>query len=426
VNHVCRACGRSFQATAQAPDAPFTCDCAPDGHDRVLTPTPDLGALRFPTAPEANPFVAYRRFLSAHGLGLPDADYVALVERLDAAITRVDGAGFRATPFAPRADAVDGVQVWIKDETGHVAGSHKARHLMGVLLHLEVTAALGWRKGAPRLAIASCGNAALAAAVLARAAERPLTVYIPPDADPAVVARLESLRATIQVCARQPGEAGDPCYLRFVEDVAAGALPFCCQGPANGITLEGGKTIAYEMGAALNGQALDHVVIQVGGGAFASAIVTGLRELVVLGVLPRMPRVHTVQTTGAAPLARAADRVRARADEQGLDAALAHAATHRAEYMWPWESPPVSVAHGILDDETYDWLTVVDGTLSTGGESLVVSEDALRAARLRAHALGVPASHTGAAGLAGLSVLRERGLVAAGEHAAVVLSGVER
>ena len=40
------------------------------------------------------------------------------------------------------------------------------------------------------LAIASCGNAALAAAVVARAADRRLRVFIPPDADPAVVARL--------------------------------------------------------------------------------------------------------------------------------------------------------------------------------------------------------------------------------------------
>jgi hypothetical protein len=34
------------------------------------------------------------------------------------------------------------------------------------------------------LAIASCGNAALAAAVVARAGGWPLTVFVPPDADP--------------------------------------------------------------------------------------------------------------------------------------------------------------------------------------------------------------------------------------------------
>ena len=44
-----------------------------------------------------------------------------------------------------------------------------------------------------------------------------------------------------------------------------------------------------------------------------------------------------------------------------IDAALAYAARHRSDFMWPWEAEPHSVAHGILDDETYDWLAVVAG-----------------------------------------------------------------
>jgi len=31
--------------------------------------------------------------------------------------------------------------------------------------------------------------------------------------------------------------------------------------------------------------------------------------------------------------------------------------------MWPWEETPRSVAHGILDDETYDWLAIVKGIM---------------------------------------------------------------
>ena len=82
----------------------------------------------------------------------------------------------------------------MKNETGNVSGSHKARHLMGLLIHLEVVERLGlaMRRGSEgqHLAIASCGNAALAAAVVARAAARPLEVFIPTTADPKVVARL--------------------------------------------------------------------------------------------------------------------------------------------------------------------------------------------------------------------------------------------
>ncbi|NIR37703.1 MAG: hypothetical protein GWN79_06755, partial [Actinobacteria bacterium] len=79
--------------------------------------------------------------------------------------------------------------------------------------------------GSP-LAIASCGNAALAAAVVARAEQRDLRVFIPTWADEAVVEDLERLDARIEVCERREGESGDPTYLRFLEAVDDGATPF--------------------------------------------------------------------------------------------------------------------------------------------------------------------------------------------------------
>ena len=51
------------------------------------------------------------------------------------------------TPF-DRSDVLSdelGADVWVKDETGNVGGSHKGRHLAGALLHLR--AARGARAG---------------------------------------------------------------------------------------------------------------------------------------------------------------------------------------------------------------------------------------------------------------------------------------
>ncbi|MCA9519145.1 MAG: hypothetical protein KC635_29620, partial [Myxococcales bacterium] len=95
-------------------------------------------------------------------------------------------------------------------------------------------------------------------------------------------------------------------------------------------------------------------------------------------------------------------------------------------YMAPWETPPHSVAHGILDDETYDWYALVRGMLRTGGWPVVVEDDAIiEATGLARKALKVNASHTGAAGLAGALVdLAQH--PASGERVAVVLSGVAR
>ena len=94
-------------------------------------------------------------------------------------IAAVDGAGFTVTPFA-RADALSDALgfgedggVWVKDETGGVAGSHKARHLLvDPAPHQGRRGARPSAAGKRRLAIASCGNAALAAATLAAADQR--------------------------------------------------------------------------------------------------------------------------------------------------------------------------------------------------------------------------------------------------------------
>jgi threonine synthase len=79
-----------------------------------------------------------------------------------------------------------------------------------------------------------------------------------------------------------------------------------------------------------------------------------------------------VQTLGAYPLKRAYDLLAPRSAASPAGP-LRYAATHRHEFMWPWEQQPHSIAHGILDDETYDWLAVVTGMFDSGGSPLVVT-----------------------------------------------------
>jgi threonine synthase len=443
---VCSGCGSEV-----GPEEPYPFRCPKTGADldvdHVLVRVLDTSAVAFPDAGDAepNPFVRYRelfrsRHLAEHS-GLDDAAFSEIVDLLDQSVARVDGYGFRVTPFVREGDLSNRLGfspaggVWVKNETGNVSGSHKARHLMGLLVHLAVAERAGLLDPADRdvrpLAIASCGNAALAAAVVARAADRRLQVFVPTDADPVVVARLKELEADIVVSPREPGVPGDPTYHALKRALEGGALPFTCQGNENGLAIEGGITLGYEMASQLRdaGETLDRVVVQVGGGALATAVIQGLREAHALGALASVPALHTVQTTGAYPLARAVDRVVTWRDENttSTDVALAYARSHRHEFMWPWEEAPHSVAHGILDDETYDWLAVVRAILETGGSAVVVDEAALREAnRLGFDATGIPADHTGTAGLAGLMALRRRGEVGDDERVAVLFTGIRR
>jgi threonine dehydratase len=307
--------------------------------------------------------------------------------------------------------------VWVKDETNQVAGSHKGRHLLTILLHLlaaETAGLVPWAPAArrPSLAIASCGNAAVAAATLAAAVVWPIRVFVPVAADPAVVALLDALGADVVHCPRLTTDPpGDPCVHRFREAVAAGAVPFSVQGPENVWCLDGGRTLGWEMGLQSADEPMDRLFVQVGGGAFAACVAAGLDDA------QRQPRVHAVQTASCAPLERAWRRS-IDLDPDGIGASW-------SDWMWPWEHVGTSAADGILDDETYDWLPVVRAIRRTDGSAIVVSEDdVLRAHELAREHTDVDVSPTGTAGLAGL--LASRGHVGDDERVAVVFSGVQR
>lgn len=408
---VCNGCG--YTVPPEDP-RPFRCPRAgSDDTDHVLrrkiaAGTP--GLLQAFHDHEPDPFIRYRKLTrawqTAMAKGMRDEEFIGIVRSLEDRI----GEAFRETPFYEQnglAQAMDlQADLWVKNETGNVAHSHKARHLMGIAIWLSVVD----RGNKQRLAIASCGNAAIAAATVARGMGRELDVFIPADAGQAIVAQLSSLGATIVRCDRRAGERGDPAYLRFREAVARGALPFTVQGNENALALEGGATLGWEMVSQLmsNGATLDRLFIQVGGGALASSVISAFED----AGMP-LPRIHAVQTS-VSPLKRAFDRI----------ADLDYAIHHRSEFMWPWETPGRSVATGILDDETYDWANVVRGMLASGGFPIVVSEELLlEANRIAVASTGIRASHTGTAGLAGLMELQRRGEIAENEAVGVIFTG---
>ena len=435
-------------------------------------------------------FGRYSRRLETNRLaetGAVSADGLATaVRELDDAVARVDGHGFEPTPFGEAPELAEAVgigdsELWVKDETGNVSGSHKARHLFGVALAHRLAAVDDDGGEVPPYAIASCGNAALAAAVVARAVGRPLDVFVPTWANDAVVDRITELGGRVVRCEREPGVTGDPAHHAMLAAIEAGAVAFSCQGTETPATIDGGRTLAWEMVDALVEHdggppaRLDRLFVQVGGGALATAVVTGLAAAVASGDLARLPAVHAVQPQGNHPLVRAWDTLalELRAQERAgggrdrlyfLDRILfAQAATQgtmdnrlRAKiaeetppipdgrlrelvrrlrddperYMRAWDSEPVSYASGILDDITYDWVDIVESMLASGGWPLVASEDDFRRAHRLAHLhTRIDVCPTGASGLGGLLALsaaaegaRVTG-VSPGERVAVLFTG---
>jgi len=420
----CAVCGATVDG-----GVPLSWQCprvARGDRRHVLAIDPDRPPL-VATASD-NPFLSYRSHLAVdrlgEGLGLVPARREQLIVAADEAVAAVAGTGFRKTPLR-REDALSDALgfsadggVWVKDETGNVAGSHKARHLFTILLHLLTVEEAGrapWtRDSRPALAIASCGNAAIAASTLAASQRWPITVFVPVSASASVLALLDELGADVVACPRRDGDPpGDPCIHRFREAVAAGAIPFSVQGTENVWCLDGGRTLGWEI-AESAGDRLDRVVIQVGGGAFLSSVGN---SLVTAGIAPRL---HAVQTEGCAPLARAWSHARRTGGVAGVG-------SRWGECMWPWESEPHSLADGILDDETYDWIGVLEAMERTGGHPVVAPEASVERAYAVARDLtAVDVSPTGTAGLAGLLAMLDGGEIAADESVAVVFSGRRR
>ena len=378
-----------------------------------------------------NPYIAFRKYLAwdafAAALGMSDDARVSLIRQADAAVQRVAGTGFRFTPFA-RHDALSdalgfsaGGGVWVKDETHGVAGSHKSRHLFTEMLHLlaaEETGTVPWStpEARPPLAIASCGNAAFAASTLAKAMQWPIEVFVPENAAAELTDLLLSVGANIVHCPRLSNDPpGDPCVHRFREAVARGAIPFGVQGTENAWCLDGGRTIGWEMAVvaeSLPGSLFSRMFVQAGGGAFVTCAANGFFA----GATK--PKVHAVQTEGCAPLARAFEIARKTGGAR-------NAGSRWAQCMWPWETTPVSLADGILDDETYDWVGACNAMADSDGYPVVASEDRVRQSFEMAHRLtNIDVSPTGAAGLAGLLEMRRE--IADDERVIVIFSGVRR
>jgi len=90
---------------------------------------------------DPNPFVRFGPRMAwwafARANGMSEDDCIELTRRV--------ASRFEVTPLrrSPELSELTPGEVWVKDETGNVAGSHKARHLTGVLAHLLAAEQLG-------------------------------------------------------------------------------------------------------------------------------------------------------------------------------------------------------------------------------------------------------------------------------------------
>ncbi|MGC9400161.1 MAG: threonine synthase [Anaerolineae bacterium] len=294
---------------------------------------------------------------------------------------------------APRlAEQLGLKHVWVKDDGVNPTASFKDRaSAVAVVKAREV--------GAEIITTASTGNAAAALAGLSASVGLPAVIFVPKSAPPAKIAQHLVYGARVLLV---DGTYDDAFELTL--EVAREYGWYNRNTAYNPYMTEGKKTGVLEICEQLRWQAPDRIFVPVGDGCIIGSVHKGLKDLLALGWIDRMPKIMGVQAEGSAPLVDAWER--------GLEG---------------WEMEPVaahSVADSIVAGLPRDRNKALAAVRETGGAYLAVSDEAiLEAIPTIAQNTGVFSEPAAAAAYAGLVKAVDQGLVDADERVVVMLTG---
>lgn len=283
-------------------------------------------------------------------------------------------------------------ELWIKDDGRQATASLKDRaSAMAVVKARERSAAV--------ITTASTGNAAAALAGLCASVGQSSVIFVPESAPPAKIAQILVFGGRVLLVRGSYDDAFELCLK------AAKAFGWYNRNTGyNPYMTEGKKTVAYEICEDLGWRPPDRIFVPVGDGCIIGGVHKGLKDLLALGWIDRMPKIVGVQAAGSAALYQAWRDGTAPLDMRPI---VAH-----------------TVADSICAGLPRDRIKALAAVRESGGAFVKVSDEQILAA---IPALGqgcaVFAEPAAAAAYAGLLQARAEGLVDAGERVAVLLTG---
>jgi threonine synthase len=214
------------------------------------------------------------------------------------------GEGLTALLPAPRLGAAIGSErLYVKDEGLNPTGSFKARGMTAAVTRAK-------QLGARTLAAPSAGNAGGALAAYAAAAGLPAVIVMPADTPAANVmecrafgAKVVLLDGLISDCGRYVAEHKDR---EGWYDVSTLKEPY---------RVEGKKTMGYELWEQFDGKLPNVILYPTGGGVGLIGMCKAFDEMQEMGWIgTERPRMVAVQAQGCAPIVRAWEAQRAKAE----------------------------------------------------------------------------------------------------------------
>jgi threonine synthase len=281
--------------------------------------------------------------------------------------------------------------LWGKDEGQNPTGSFKAR---GLGMAITKARTLGVRG----FVIPSAGNAGGAAALYAARCGLPCAVIVPRGTPPAAIAEAAIGGAHVFTVEGSIATAG-----KVVGGVAPELGWFDLSTLKEPYRLEGKKTMGLELAEQLGWTLPDVLLYPTGGGTGLVGIPKAFEELRGLGWVTGATRFVAVQADGCAPVVRAF--------EAG------------AETTTAWENPTTH-ASGLRVPSPFAGRQMLRILRESGGGAIAVSERAIvEAQRLLARLEGIWTSPEGAALIAALGVMKDRGQVTADVRVVIMLTG---
>ena len=301
--------------------------------------------------------------------------------------------GWTPTYYAPRMAAHLGLNhVWVKDDGRNPTASFKDRASAIAVVKAR-------EKGAEIITTASTGNAAAALSGLCASVRQSNVIFVPESAPPAKIAQLLVFNSTVMLVQGTYDDAFELCL-----EAAAEYGWYNRNTAFNPYMTEGKKTASYEICEQLDWQAPDRIFVSVGDGCIIGGLHKGLKDLLALGWIEKMPKLMGIQADGSSYMYQAWKN-----NEDVLT------------------KPPVdaqTVADSISAGLPRDRMKAMAAVKESGGAYISVTDDEILSAipamaRLSA-VFGEPA---GATAYAGLVKAVEQGQVSSDERIVVLNTG---
>jgi len=283
---------------------------------------------------------------------------------------------------------LDGIPVFLKMDFLCPTGSFKDRGSAVMIRKLKE-----W--GISEIIEDSSGNAGASVAAYAAAADIRAKILIPTSTPAGKATQISMYGATL---VRVEGTREDTSQQAW----EAAKETFYASHNWSPFFLAGMKTAAYEIAEQLEWKAPDWVVVPVGGGSLLVGLYLGFRELFQHAMIGVLPRLAAVQSASCPPVYQAW--------------------LSRSEVVLEVKKK-ATVAEGIAIAKPVRGPSILEAIQKSKGHCCVVDDRAIWESLSILARHGIYVEPTSAAACAGLSNLRQKGLISPGERVVVLLTG---